>query len=116
MQVLTPGRVRTGAIGGPLRPSGLESGGRRDEARGSVGLHMRNTKQCPKCRSHDLLTIPGWVGGYGSGNNIPIRAFGWRSATHVLVTRFVCGACGFSEEWIEDPKDIARLRERYGAK
>ena len=28
-----------------------------------------------------------------------------------MVSRYVCGACGFSEEWIDAPEDIAKLKE-----
>jgi hypothetical protein len=29
--------------------------------------------------------------------------------------RYVCGSCGFSEEWIDTPDDIAKVRKKYGS-
>ena len=59
---------------------------------------MKHTGKCPKCGGTELLLIQG----YGSGNIIPA---GWSGAK---VDRFLCRACGYSEEWIA-PKDIAKL-------
>ena len=74
---------------------------------------MKNSKICPKCRSTDVIRVPGDARGYGAGNNIVVG----RSILmkFVLVTRYLCGSCGFSEEWIDSPGDIAKVRERYGS-
>lgn len=72
---------------------------------------MKNTRSCPKCASPDLIRIPGTIGYGGSGNNIQV---GFWVFSAVLVTRFVCATCGFSEEWIESPVDIERLRKKFG--
>ena len=56
---------------------------------------MKNTKKCPKCQSSDIVKIKGECGPYGRGNNIAISG-----RTPVLVTRYLCCSCGFSEEWI----------------
>ncbi|HXU29623.1 MAG TPA: hypothetical protein VN851_03510 [Thermoanaerobaculia bacterium] len=72
---------------------------------------MKNTGTCPKCASHDLLRVPGTIGHGGSGNNIQV---GWWIYSGVMVTRLVCGNCGYSEEWIESPADIERLRKKFG--
>jgi ribosomal protein S27AE len=73
---------------------------------------MKNSKTCPKCRSTDIIRLPGDVRGYGAGNNVVVGK--WLSMKLVLVTRYLCGSCGFSEEWIDSPDDIAKIRERYG--
>jgi hypothetical protein len=70
---------------------------------------MRNSKTCTKCRSNDVIRIPGAVGGYGAGNNIPIRTI----FSYVKVTRYLCAACGFSEEWVDAPDDIAKIKKKY---
>lgn len=69
---------------------------------------MRNSNSCPKCNSKDILKIPGEVGPYGSGNNI--RA-GFISS--VLVTRYLCCNCGYSEEWIDAKADVEKLRKKF---
>ena len=72
---------------------------------------MKNTGKCPKCASEELLRIEGQSGAYGAGNNIQT---GWTVFSAVKVTRFLCTSCGFSEEWIESPEDIAKLVEKFG--
>lgn len=70
---------------------------------------MRNTHACPKCRSTVILQIPG-VGAYGVGNNIPV---GWSNFSAVLVTRYLCASCGFSEEWVDDKAGLEKLSAKY---
>ncbi len=72
---------------------------------------MRNTHSCPKCQSVDILRIPGNVGAYGVGNNIATGGTIFRNT--VLVTRYLCAYCGFSEEWVEDRADVEKLRAKY---
>jgi predicted RNA-binding Zn-ribbon protein involved in translation (DUF1610 family) len=69
---------------------------------------VKNSKKCTKCGAVEIVRIPGRVGAYGAGNNIPV---GWLDA--IKVTRFLCANCGFSEEWIEEAEDLAELRRRY---
>lgn len=70
---------------------------------------MKNRKICPKCNSTDIIKVPGKAGAYGVGNNIQT---GWSNFSAVLVHRYVCCVCGYSEEWI-DKEDIPRLKEKY---
>jgi len=73
---------------------------------------MRSSNKCPKCRSGDIVRIPGQIRAYGAGNNI--RA-GWTIFNSVKVTRYLCASCGFSEEWIDSPDDIAKLKKTYAS-
>ena len=68
---------------------------------------MKNTKTCPKCASGDIIKIEGTVGAYGAGNNVAVT---WTK--YAKVDRYLCGACGYSEEWI-DRKDIDLIRKKY---
>ncbi len=70
---------------------------------------MKNIKICPKCGSHDLLMVKGYCGGYGTGNNIMV---GMTIFSAVPVHRYVCGSCGFTEEWI-DRADIEKVRNSW---
>ncbi len=72
---------------------------------------MKTTGRCAKCAASDILRIPGQTGAYGSGNNIPA---GRTIFSSVKVTRFLCGRCGYSEEWVESAADLEKLREKYG--
>lgn len=68
---------------------------------------MKNTKQCPKCGSREIIRIDGYAGGYGSGNNIMT---GLTIFSAINVNRYVCCGCGFTEEWI-DQSDIPALKK-----
>ncbi len=71
---------------------------------------MKHTKICPKCNGTDILFVPGTSGAYGVGNNIPVGKTFFYS--FVLVGRYICCDCGYSEEWI-DTKDIEKLKKKY---
>lgn len=73
---------------------------------------MKYAKQCPKCGSCDLFVIEGYAAAYGRGNNIEV---GMTIFSAVPVDRYVCGSCGYSEEWIRR-EDIPRLRESKHAR
>ncbi|MFO0902912.1 MAG: hypothetical protein U0939_07935 [Pirellulales bacterium] len=70
---------------------------------------MKNTHTCPKCAGQRILRIPGVRGAYGAGNVIPTG--GLTIASSIPVCRYVCAACGFSEEWIDDPEDLQQLKK-----
>lgn len=71
---------------------------------------MKTTGKCAKCGSTEVLRIPGQVGAFGAGNNIPA---GKTLFSSVKVARFLCGQCGYSEEWVESAADLQKLREKY---
>lgn len=70
---------------------------------------MREKRICTKCGSKDILRVEGTCKAYGVGNNIQL---GFPSFSAVLVHRYVCCQCGFTEEWI-DKEDIAELKAKY---
>jgi len=71
---------------------------------------MKNTQTCSKCNSKNILRIPGKAGLYGAGNNIMT---GMSIFSAVKITRYLCCECGYSEEWIDDKKDIDQLINKY---
>jgi hypothetical protein len=73
---------------------------------------VKNSKTCPKCQSTDITRIPGDVRAFGAGNSILIG--GTLFPKFVLVTRYLCGAYGFTEEWIDPAEDITKLKEVFG--
>lgn len=78
-----------------------------EQIKGSV--MMKNTHICPKCKGIDIIKIPGKADAYGVGNNIMV---GMTIFSAVLVNRYVCCSCGYSEEWI-DREDLSKLKEKY---
>lgn len=71
---------------------------------------MKNSEICPKCQANDIVRIPGKVGAHGVGNNI---IMGVTTLNAIKVTRYLCGTCGFSEEWIDDRRDLEKLKNKY---
>jgi ribosomal protein S27AE len=72
---------------------------------------VRMASPCTKCGSADLIRVPAVRGPYGTGNFV---VFGLISSKRVPVTRYVCGNCGYTEEWVEAQADIARLKRKFG--
>ena len=70
---------------------------------------MKTNDKCPKCGSTDILIIPGKCAS-GVGNAIQV---GFTIIGAVPVTRYLCGACGFSEEWIDEIENIEKIRMKY---
>lgn len=70
---------------------------------------MKNTHICPKCGVSKILKVPGSVGAYGAGNNIQV---GLTNFSAVLVHRYICCSCGYTEEWI-DLDDIPTLEKKF---
>ena len=66
---------------------------------------MRNTRTCPKCGGHDIAVVDGYAGAYGSGNHIMLGKTVFSAAR---VDRYICGFCGYTEEWIR-PEDLQKL-------
>lgn len=73
---------------------------------------MKNTKTCPKCHSGDIVRIDGFTGAYGTGNNVMT---GNTFFSTVNVNRYICCACGFTEEWI-DREDLEKIKNSKKAK
>ncbi len=70
---------------------------------------MKNTSICPKCRSTNIICVPGPAKVGHSANKVPT---GWFTSGNV--DRFVCHGCGFTEEWIPWSKDLDKLAEKFG--
>jgi len=74
------------------------------------GENVKHTRKCPKCSGTEILLIEGEIRGDGSGNFIKT---GMTLLSAVKVNRYICTACGYSEEWTS-PDDIPKLKEKYG--
>ncbi len=65
---------------------------------------MKTTTQCSKCGGREIYVVPG----HGRVGNL-IRA---GRIDEVIVDRFVCVSCGYSEEWIT-PADLALIQKNF---
>jgi len=80
-------------------------------------LIMKNSQRCPKCDSKEIIRISGTSHPnihYNRGNYIRKGHLLAEDRVFVYVTRYVCGKCGFTEEWIDEQKDIQKIREHIG--
>ena len=70
---------------------------------------MKNSKQCAKCTSDDIVMIPGnsW---FRESNIITI------GLSLIPVTRYMCAQCGYSEEWVESKRDRIILKTKFKEK
>jgi len=70
---------------------------------------MKNSHTCPKFKGTDLILVKDSAGVYGAGNNIQI---GFTNFSAILVHRYVCCGCGYTEEWI-NKEDLSKLKKKY---
>lgn len=68
---------------------------------------MKQSLKCPKCNSdkifHKLgaLVLNNW-------SRIQVSI----TSLDIWVTKYICTDCGFIEEWIDNPNDLARLKAK----
>ena len=75
---------------------------------------MTQPRTCAKCGASRLVRATGAIDPDApifthGGNRVRFGLFG-----SVAITRFLCIMCGYCEEWIESPADLARLRAAAG--
>jgi hypothetical protein len=60
--------------------------------------------RCGRCGADGQVAIP-----MTPGDHSHIVVSGERALRNVTVTKYVCTACGYVEEWVEDAADLPRL-------
>ena len=75
---------------------------------------MQNANQCPKCQSSDIVLVPGKREAGGAGNLISVSR--WNIFAAVKPVLHVCGSCGYMENWLASPQEIARVKAKYGGR
>ena len=68
---------------------------------------MKYSYCCPKCQNSDIAIIEG---GAFKGNIYNTVTFG---LTTIYLTRYVCTNCGFTENYIDDVKDLQKIKDKY---
>lgn len=66
---------------------------------------MRNTHRCPKCQSQAIVEIENKQG----QQLTPVRIGAFKVAS---TSRYICCDCGYMEEWINNPKDLKKLKKK----
>ncbi len=57
---------------------------------------MRNSHQCPKCNSIDVITIVG-----NRYNQTQIISLTKWAGNNAVLDRDICTSCGYTEEWVQ---------------
>jgi ribosomal protein S27AE len=70
--------------------------------------NMRRTKKCPKCGGEHILLIEGWDASPETGHAIALPGIHLRGGT-VILDRYVCAGCGYTEAWIQKPEDVVKM-------
>lgn len=68
---------------------------------------MKTDRICVKCGSDDLLRVP------GLSQSEHHLVTGEKTLHPLRVAKFVCGKCGFIEEWVDSRDDLDKLRQEY---
>ena len=68
---------------------------------------MKDSRFCPKCQSHEIAIIEG---GTFKGNMYNTITTGLST---IYMTRYVCTSCGFTENYVENQKDLMKLKAKY---
>ena len=64
--------------------------------------------KCSKCAGFDYLYVPGYKGG---GEGVHDGPFLFNS---LQPSRYICGQCGFVEEYFDNPEHLEVVRRRHG--
>ncbi len=79
---------------------------------------------CPKCESHDVIPRIRVIDHYGplAGEDLSVQTYEKPDAlllkgahTHTLHA-WVCGDCGYTELYVDNPKELSRVYKRFHAK
>lgn len=68
---------------------------------------MKNTTQCPKCKGREIFKVPFSKDNFGQNAVMT----GFFAAAKVI--RYVCGSCGYTEEWIDNMAELDKLNEKF---
>ena len=70
---------------------------------------MKTTHTCPKCASNAVYRIPNGL----TSDADPRIHQGW-TRRDIAITRYVCGQCGYLEEWVTSQQDLQALMDSFG--
>ena len=70
---------------------------------------MKQTNTCPKCGSHEIVKPR--ISATGHKHAFQVIPLGTFKAA--FVERYVCCDCGYVENYVDDPKALKALREKY---
>lgn len=73
---------------------------------------MKQRDTCPKCGGKEIARVPD-NGRYANGNNIYTTRL--TLLGRIPVIRYVCCACGFVEQWVEDAASLEKVRKNFGS-
>ena len=74
---------------------------------------MKQSQTCPKCQSSEIVHVPGksQKAGYDAGENIRT---GWANLGLATVDIYICGNCGYMEDWVASAEDLEKIKKKFG--
>lgn len=70
---------------------------------------MKNTRQCPKCGSADIVVESKQTSKMSYNNYVTVKE-NW--AKFIMMSRYICLTCGYTEEWIDKPEDLEKIEKK----
>ncbi|MBP9055322.1 MAG: hypothetical protein KBF69_03005 [Saprospiraceae bacterium] len=68
---------------------------------------MKHTYCCPKCNNSEIAIIES---GAFKGNLYNTVSFGLST---IYLTKYICTDCGYSENYVDDVKDLQKIKDKY---
>lgn len=74
---------------------------------------MKHSQTCPKCQAQEIIHIPGksQKSGYDVGRSI---RFGRTNANVAMVDAYICGSCGYMEDWAASTEELEKIKNKFG--
>lgn len=72
---------------------------------------MKNSSTCPKCQSTDVIRIEGSK--VNQNHKLSLDKWGVKN---VVIDRYLCVQCGYTEEWIQLDEKFDRWVEKQWSK
>jgi len=74
---------------------------------------MKQSQTCPKCQAQEIIHIPGksQKSGYDTGRSIRT---GRTNANVATVDVYVCGSCGYMEDWASSVEELDKIKKKFG--
>ena len=68
---------------------------------------MKSAGICPKCSSKDIVII-------GGSEKAPFNRITLSFLLgNIWIVKYICSNCGFIEEWVENEKDLEKVKKKF---
>ena len=71
-------------------------------------MAVKRGNPCLKCGSKSIAYLPGGL--LADQNYAVVAGFLALGSTRFRIARYVCGTCGYTEEWVDREDDLEKVR------